>query len=184
MDLSTTITPNSSQLNADDLMAGPITVTIQEVAPGSDEQPVNVHLVERPGRPYKPSKSMRRVMVAAWGKEASVYAGRRLTLYRNPDTKFGRDVVGGIEISHLSDIPKRMTVALTVTRGKKRTFTVEPLPSTATATFTIPDLKTRDELRSYYLERQKGNASKQELDAISAAANALPNDNTPTTQES
>jgi hypothetical protein len=66
-------------------------------------------------------------MVAAWGKEANAYVGRRLTLYRNPEITFGREKVGGIEISHVSHIPKPMTVALTATRGKKRTFTVEPL---------------------------------------------------------
>lgn len=183
MDLTATIEPKSDQLNADDLIPGAITVTITKVTAGSAEQPVSIHLAERPGRPYKPSKSMRRVLVTAWGPQADAYTGRRLTLVRNPSIKFGGDVVGGIEISHLSDIPKRMTVALTVTRGKKRTFTVEPLPKTAEATFTIPDLKTRGELRAHYLDRQKDNASKQELDAISAAANALPDDNAPTTQE-
>jgi hypothetical protein len=66
-------------------------------------------------------------MVAAWGKEANAYAGRRLTLYRNPEITFGREKVGGIEISHVSHLGKPMTVALTATRGKKRTFTVEPL---------------------------------------------------------
>ena len=96
MDLTDSIAPKSDQLNAEDLLTGPRTFTIEKVAAGSIEQPVNVHLVEFPGRPYRPSKSMRRLMVAAWGKESSVYAGRRLTLYRNPDIMFGKDKVGGI----------------------------------------------------------------------------------------
>lgn len=178
MDLSTTIEPRSDQLNADDLMAGPITVTIQEVAPGSDDQPVNVHLVERPGRPYKPSKSMRRVMVAAWGKEASVYAGRRLTLYRNPDIKFGREVVGGIEISHMSHLDRRLTVPLTVTRGKKRSFVVQPLPVEAEATFTVPDLATADEYRAHWQARKAEGAPPAELDAIYQAAQAITTEET------
>lgn len=128
MDLTQSIEPRSDQVNSDDLISGPITVTIREVSKGSAEQPVDVHLVEYPKRAYRPSKSMRRIMVAAWGRDASVYAGRRLTLYRNPDIKFGGTVVGGIEISHLSDISKPLNVALTATRGKKRNFTVEPLP--------------------------------------------------------
>ena len=81
MDMTSTIQPRSDQLNADDLLTGPMTVTITEVTQGNAEQPVNVNTVETPGRPYKPSKSMWRVMVAAWGKDASAYAGRRLTLY-------------------------------------------------------------------------------------------------------
>jgi len=128
MDLTASIAPRSDQLNADDLISGPVTVTVQEVVAGSAEQPVDVRLVEFPGRAYRPSKSMRRVMVIAWGAEASAYTGRRLTLYRNPEITFGKDKVGGIEISHLSDIPKPLTVALTATRGRRKAFTVQPLP--------------------------------------------------------
>ena len=128
MDLTETIAPKSDQLNADDLVTGPRTFTVEKVTAGTAEQPVNVHLVELPGRPYKPSKSMRRVLVDAWGKEAAQYAGRRLTLYRDPEVTFGRDKVGGIKISHLSHIEKRRTIALTVTRGKRAPHVVEPLP--------------------------------------------------------
>ena len=127
MDMTEFIAPNSAQLNADDLLTGPMTVTITEVTQGGAEQPVNVNTVETPGRPYKPSKSMRRVMVAAWGKDASAYAGRRLTLYCNPEIKFGGAKVGGIEISHMSDIDGDLKVSLTATRGKKRLHTVKPL---------------------------------------------------------
>lgn len=139
MDLTESIAPKSDQLNADDLISGPVTVTIREVAKGSAEQPVDVHLVEFPGRAYRPSKSMRRVMVLAWGSEASAYAGRRLTLYRNPEITFGRDVVGGIEISHLSHIDKPLTVALTATRGKRKSFGVKPLTEPTTTPPTVPD---------------------------------------------
>lgn len=133
MDLTETIAPKSDQLNADDLIAGPRTFTIKEVSAGSSEQPVEVHLVELPGRPYKPSKTMRRLMVSAWGPEASAYTGRRLTLFRNPDTKFGGATVGGIEISAMSNLDKRLTIALTATRGKKAQHTVDPLPEATPA---------------------------------------------------
>lgn len=131
MNLTESIVPRSDQINADDLIPGPITVTIREVAKGSAEQPVDVHLVEYPGRAYRPSKSMRRVMVSGWGAEASTYAGHRLTLYRNPEITFGRDKVGGIEISHMSHIDGPLMVALTTTRGKRKGFTVTPLPDAA-----------------------------------------------------
>lgn len=127
MDLTTSIVPKSDQLNADDLMAGPITVTIKEVKQGNAEQPVDVVLIEYPGRAYRPSKSMRRVMVACWGPEASGYAGHQLTLYRNPDIKFGGAAVGGIEISHASHIEKPVVLALTRSRGTRKDFTVQPL---------------------------------------------------------
>jgi hypothetical protein len=133
MDLTESIAPKSDQLNAEDLLTGPRTFTVSEVRAGSAEQPVDVHLAELPGRPYRPSKTMRRVMVAAWGKEAAVYAGRRLTLYRDPEVTFGRDKVGGIKISHLSHIDKPLPVSLTVTRGKRANHTVEPLPDATPA---------------------------------------------------
>lgn len=144
MDISNTIEPRSDQLNADDLMAGPRTFTIERVAMGDPEQPVHVHLVETPGRPYKPSKSMRRVLVAAWGKDADLYAGRSLTLYRDPSVKFGKDAVGGIKISHLSDLDKTLTVALTVTRGKRAPHTVEPLRVAAKPSVTDEQIEAAD----------------------------------------
>jgi hypothetical protein len=127
MDMTETIAPKSDQLNADDLMTGPRTFTIEKVSRGTAEQPVDVHLVEFPGRPFKPSKSMRRVMVAAWGSNAANYSGQRLTLYRDAEITFGRDKVGGIRISHMSGIDKALTLALTVTRGKRSPYVVKPL---------------------------------------------------------
>jgi hypothetical protein len=128
MDITASTAPKSDQQNFDDYTNGPRTVTIAEVKAGSAEQPVEIHLVEYPGRPYKPSKSMRRVLIAAWGPEASEYSGRRMTLYGDPTVKFGGVATGGIKISHLSDIDKQLSVSLTVTRGKRANHTVDPLP--------------------------------------------------------
>lgn len=133
MDITATTEPKSDQQNFDDYLAGPKTVTISEVRKGSAEQPVEIHLVEFPGRPFKPSKSMRRVLVAAWGPEASVYAGRRMTLYGDPSVRFGGQEVGGIRISHLSHIPDSLSVHLTVTRGKRSPYVVEPLQTEDTS---------------------------------------------------
>lgn len=149
MDMTESIIPRSDQINAEDLLTGPRTVTITAVNKGSLEQPVNIVTAEfGAGRPYKPSKSMRRILVSAWGAEASNYIGRRLTIYRDPDITFGRDKVGGIRISHLSNIDKRHEVALTVTRGKRSTFTVDPLPDDPCDDFTqrIAAATTVDEL--------------------------------------
>ena len=129
MDITETIAPRSDQLNADDLLTGPRTFTVEKVTAGSVEQPVEIHMAGFPGRPFKPSKTVRRILVAAWGPEASNYVGRRMTLYRDPSIRFGKDEVGGIRVSHLSDIDKRLQLALTVTRGKRAPFTIDPLPS-------------------------------------------------------
>lgn len=130
MDLTETIVPKSDQLNAEDLLLGPRTFTVAEVKKGSAEQPVDIHLVEFPGRPFRPSKTVRRILVNAWGPEASAYVGRRMTLYRDPAVKFGGMDVGGIRVSHLSHIDRPLSVALTVSRGKRQPYTVQPLPKT------------------------------------------------------
>lgn len=55
-----------------------------------------------------------------------------MTLYRDPKVKWGGMEVGGIRISHLSDLPKgKHTMALTETKGSKKLFTVEPLRDAA-----------------------------------------------------
>ena len=127
MDISETIAPRSDQTNAEDFLSGPRTVTITGVSKGSAEQPVNIELAEFPGRPFRPSKTVRRILVNAWGPDANTYTGRRMTLYRDPAVKFGGMDVGGIRVSHLSHIDKPLSVALTVSRGKRQSYTVQPL---------------------------------------------------------
>lgn len=127
MDLTNSIIPKSDQLNAEDFLTGPRTFTVESVSKGSAEQPFDFHLTEAPGRAYRPSKSMRRVLVKAWGPEAAAYTGRRMTLYRDPEVTFGRDKVGGIKISHLSHIDATLSLALTVTRGHRAPHVVQPL---------------------------------------------------------
>ena len=133
MDISESLAANSAQQNADEYLAGPKTVTVSEVKKGTAEQPVEVHLVEFPGKPFKPAKSVRRVLAAAWGTDASQWAGRRLTIYCDPEVRYAGKAVGGLRVSHVSHIDKPVTVALTVTRGKREPFTVQPLVEAAYA---------------------------------------------------
>ena len=128
MDLTSTTAPRSDQLNYDDLAnQASADVTIEKVTAGSSEQPVDVHLKEFPGRPWRPSKSMRRVLVAAWGSESEVYVGRKLRIYGDPSVKFGGIAVGGIRIAAMSHLDGPLNVALTVTRGKKAPYKVDRL---------------------------------------------------------
>lgn len=127
-DMTMTVVPKSDQINADDLIGGPRTITITRVQIGdSAEQPVSVFFEGDGGKPYRPCKQMRRVMIYCWGSDAKVYAGRRMTLYRDPTVKYGGFEVGGIRISHMSDIERETVMALTVTKAQRRPFTVKPL---------------------------------------------------------
>lgn len=146
MDITNSLAPRSDQINADDLVAGPQTFTIREVVGGKAEQPFDFLLVET-DRAFRPAVTMRRLIAAAWGTNGDAYVGRRLTVYRDPTIRFGKDVVGGIRISHMSHIDKRVEVKLQVTRGKREMFAVDPLPAAAPApTLTADDIEGATDL--------------------------------------
>lgn len=128
MDLSHTIAPKSDQTNADDLIAGPITVTVSKVSEtASPDQPVTINYEGDNGRPYKPCKSMRRVLIACWGPNGKDWVGRSMVLYCDPQVKFGGTAVGGIRISHLSHIDKDTDLMLTITRAKRAPYKIKRL---------------------------------------------------------
>ncbi|MDR3439850.1 hypothetical protein [Telmatospirillum sp.] len=127
-DLRKTIAPKSDQMNSDDLIGGARTITVTKVSLCTEaEQPIAINFEGDNGKPYKPCKSMRRVMVTVWGPDGGAYAGRSMTLYRDPSVQFGGLAVGGIRISHMSHIDKPVTMALTATRANRKAFTVKPL---------------------------------------------------------
>lgn len=128
--LATTITPKSDQLNADDLEGRTLTIVITgvKVQEGkSDEQPAAISFQGDNGKPYKPCKMMRRLIVKMWTGDSTLYAGRSMTLYRDPDVKFGKLAVGGIRISHMSHINGKQTVVLATSKAVHKEFTVLPL---------------------------------------------------------
>jgi hypothetical protein len=133
MDITSTLEAKSSQLNTDDLIAGAKTIKITKVSAGSAEQPVAVSFEGDGEKPWYPCKSMRRVLVAAWGADASQYVGRRVTLFRDPSVIYGGIAVGGIRVSHLSDLDGPLSIALTVTRQKRSLYKVQPLPASPPA---------------------------------------------------
>jgi hypothetical protein len=125
------IIPKSDQLNADDLIGRSLTIVVSEVVLTGGEQPVTIRFDGDNGKPYKPCKSMCRVLVNAWGADCKLYAGRSMTLFRDPKVKWGGLEVGGIRISHLSHIEGGMVMALTETGKNKRPFRVLPMAATA-----------------------------------------------------
>lgn len=133
-DMASAIVPKSDQLNSDDLIAGPITIKVTAVTiRGGQEQPVAISYEGDGGKPYKSCKSMNRVLVTAWGPDATKYVGRSMTLYRDPAVKWGGMEVGGIRISHLSHLEAPITIALTATKGSRKPFNVKPLKVSAPA---------------------------------------------------
>jgi hypothetical protein len=144
-----TADPRSDQWNADDFIGGPRTFTIAGVKVGAAEQKYDVELVEGQGRVWRPPLTMLRLLIAAWGDETKMWAGRRVTLYRDESIRFGSDAVGGVRVSHMSNLPngKPFSVKVTKTRGRREIITVEPLTESP-----APSLKSRVWDRSREIE--------------------------------
>lgn len=174
IDLTESIAPKSDQLDAIDLLSGPRTFTIERVTANNADQPFNFHLREFP-RVWRPGKSMRRVIVKAWGPNADNYIGKRVTLYCDETVRFGNDVIGGTRISHMSGIDKKLSVPLLIKRGKSALFTVQPLadePARDWAAETELAGTDIDALRALHAAARAGGAGKGVLEQIASAGRA------------
>ena len=168
-----TIIPKSDQLNADDLIAGPITVTVEGVKRSSSpDQPIDILISGH--RPFRPCKSMRRVLISVWGDKGSEWIGQSMTLYRDESVKYGGVAVGGIRISHVTGIDKRRDLMLTSNRTKREMYTVNPLtmkasPCPADYKDQIKLFSDKEELRAWMMKMlnkngwDKGHPFRQEF---------------------
>lgn len=136
MDLSRTIIPKSDQINFEDVQSTSITAVIKSVRAGNKEQPVFVDLEGFDGRPYKPSLSMRRVLVGGWGNDGKDWVGKSLTLVGDPNVKFGGVKVGGIKVKAMSGIEANFSMMLSVSRGKRVEHFVERIATEPLMWFT------------------------------------------------
>jgi len=129
IDMSRFIEAKSDQLNADDLIGAPRTITITRVAGCEGDQPIAIYYEGDGGKPFKPCKTIRRVLMDIWGRYANEYVGKSMTLYRDNSVTFGGLQVGGIRISHMSGIDKETTVVVMKSKGKKAGMKILPLAS-------------------------------------------------------
>lgn len=131
-DLSDTIEAKSDQLNADDLAGSTKTIKVTGVVRYSDKGIPAFHIDYEggAGRPFKPCKSVRRVIMFAWGKDGSQWIGRSMTLYCDPSVIYAGKEVGGIRVSHMTDIEKRISIKLTEKRGSKKEVFIDILEPT------------------------------------------------------
>ena len=142
LDMTETTAARSDQLNADDLISGPLTILVTSVERVSDpRQPIHVHYENENGKPWKPCLGMRRILVIGWGKDGHAYVGNSMTLFRNPTVVYSGQEQGGIQISHMSHIEKPIHTMLTISRGKKVPFTAQPLQLTVGPALSADDAK-------------------------------------------
>ena len=149
--IAKSIVPKSDQLNAEDLLSGPITVTVTDVKQGTAEQPIAI-IIDGERQPYKPCKTMRKMLVFCWSDQRANWIGKRMTLYADADVKWAGVAVGGIRISHVSGIESQVMLMLSETKGKRKPIVVKPLPDevqqSVPVNFTdmICEAKTSEEL--------------------------------------
>lgn len=124
-DLSSTVIAKSDQMNASELIE-PITITVTRVDKvKAKDQPVHVHSAGR--QPFKPCLTMRRILIAAWGKYKDDWVGRSMTVFCDPEVVWAGKEEGGIRVSHVSHIDAPVSKMLPVNRGRKKLFTLLPL---------------------------------------------------------
>lgn len=129
MDVSNAIVAKSDQLNAIDLVGRDVTVTIIDVKQGPADQPVHIITdLYGPSRPWKASKTALRDIVQVWGTDSTVWVGRRITLWNDPEVLWAGQAVGGIRIRAMSHINKAFEAKHVITRGKTKKVMIQPLP--------------------------------------------------------
>jgi len=122
-----TIEKKTDQLNFEDFLGGVTRiVTIAGVKAGTKEQQYDI-AIEGDSRVWRPAVTVLKLLVEAWGDDATAWIGHRARLYGDAGIMFGREKVGGIRVSHLSHITKPVIASLTETRGKRKVHTVQPL---------------------------------------------------------
>lgn len=127
VDMSQFVEAKSDQLCADDLTGAPRTITVRKVTGNDGDQPVSIYFDGDNNKPFKPCKTIRRVLLAVWGRNAADYVGRSMTIYRDDSVTFGGLNTGGIRISHMSHIDKETVVVVMKTKGKKAGIKIAPL---------------------------------------------------------
>lgn len=120
-ELHQALSAKSDQLNAVDIMGVEPVIRIREVKINlKSDQPLLVYFDGDNNKPWKPSKGMGRILMAAWGDDYKSWAGRYAQIYFEPSVKFGGAEVGGIRVRALSDIPEAgLNCVLALNRAKR-----------------------------------------------------------------
>lgn len=116
LDLTEAMAVDSSRLNADDLVAGPITVQITgaKTYRAKGKQRVQ-YAISNGHMPWHPCKTQMRLMAEIIGdKSARPWIGKWVALYRDPDVTFGSDTTGGVRLAAVDasmlDRPREFSV--------------------------------------------------------------------------
>lgn len=123
------IEAESDRIVGDDLIAGPRTFTVSKVSGVIDEKKKKRLVLQLDGanKPFIPCKGMARLLGHFWGADAAKWVGRVLTLYRDPDVRFGADTTGGVRVCAVSDIDRTEKVPIRTSQKSVKTYEVKPV---------------------------------------------------------
>lgn len=118
----------SDRIIGDDLIAGPQTYTITGAKGIVEDKKKRLRLdLDGSAKPFIPCKGMARLMGHLWGPDASKWIGKTVTLYRDPDVRFGADMTGGVRICAASNIDAQQSVPIRISQKSVKTYKVDPI---------------------------------------------------------
>lgn len=144
-------------MNADTLLAGDLTLTIDSVSleevEDKDKKLTKNKLViywqEHGAKPWIPCKTSAKSLSVVWGDSLRAWKGRKVTLFRDPTVKFGSKTTGGIRVRGMPDLPSPVSFEFAAnTKTRPKTFTLIPT-SDALALWCHAQSTTLDLLAAY-----------------------------------
>ncbi|MFY7925857.1 MAG: hypothetical protein ACOVN5_08595 [Aquidulcibacter sp.] len=165
IDMDLVTAAKSDQFNAVDLPTEPQLFTIESVkVKPSEEQPVEIRMVGHK-KLYRPCKTMSRVLKYIWGRDGKLYAGKSLTLFCDPEVRFGPDKTGGVRIYSMEGLEKPVAVPVNLSRKKVGGYIVRPLKIEQVQA-PAPITETTTDTPAVIAERIKAATSVSMLEAI------------------
>ncbi len=118
----------SDQMNNVDLIGANRIIKITKVkVTATGKQDCTIWFEGDNGKPWKPCKTMGRILMEAWGENIQNFVGKSVELFRDPDATFGLNIVGGIRIRALSDVKEDFTTSVVVSRGQTKPVRIKKL---------------------------------------------------------
>jgi hypothetical protein len=140
MNIREFVTIKSDRLNYENFIMGAKEFTISKLAKKTDQGKARllIYFEGHEATPYWPSLGMIKCLSSpeGWGDAPFAdWIGRRMTLFGEPTVVYAGKEIGGIQISHISHIKGEYSTKITLRRGMRIDFTIEPL---ATKTVSTP----------------------------------------------
>jgi len=177
-DISKALQAKSDQLNADDLIGREMHVKITGVNYDEDrkQQKLWIYYDQDPEqkKPWKPCKSMLRILAYIWTTDAEKYVGRELLLYRDESVKYAGEEVGGIRVKAASHISSAQTIRVALTKHSKKAHYIDKLETKPSVeeraetakSMAIQEIRRFDSLEDLYNWSEENDALLQKMERL------------------